>query len=392
MENQPKPEETSLSFDVGIKNLAYCALPYDHEKCCAGDIAAWNLINLVEAEDDNLKCCGEIRQKKSTKICCKIATYKLTVGDKVHGFCKKHLSAHTQFWTKEQVSEEYAPNNVGMCCHIKTTGEQCGARSKHKKIKNASHNPLEPEFYCGTHFKSHIAKRIKAEGPQLLKKLAADKHAVLDLQKSLVEKLDALLPEFVRINVKEVVIENQPSLLNPRMKAIASGLYMYFIIRGMIDKQDGLNLNSVQYMCPNNKLKVNQDNTIEVLSRVSKSPDSKGKEKYKLTKALGIQYTRQLLNENQGEWLEFMEKFKKKDDLCDAYLQGRYYLEFIKHKADRPKETKKPVKTINKKTAAKKTAIAPKAKKAAVPPKAKQADPTVKPRKPRIKKVIVHLD
>ena len=60
-----------------------------------------------------------------------------------------------------------------------------------------------------------------------------------------------------------------------------------------------------------------------------KKTDSK--EKYKLTKALGIKYTKQLLK-NSPEWLEHLAKYKKQDDLCDAYLQGRYYLEFIRHK------------------------------------------------------------
>jgi hypothetical protein len=381
------PEEKTLSFDVGIKNLSYCALPYNHEKCCAGDIAAWNLINLIEDEDDNLTCCGQLKLKKSTRICGKKASYKLSLKNESKGYCKMHLAGHKQFWSEKDVLDQYSLNNVGLCSHVKTSGEQCDCRSKH--VLTSSLNSDAPQYYCGTHFKSHISKRIKAEGPQQIKKLIVSKHSVINLQKSLVEKLDELLPELVRINVKEVVIENQPSLINPRMKAIASGLYMYFIIRGMIDKQDGLELNSIQYMSPNNKLKVNQDNTIEVLSR-AKSADG-SKEKYKLTKALGIQYTRQLLKGTQDEWLEFMEKFKKKDDLCDAYLQGRYYLEFIKNK---PKQTAsvKPTKAVDKKTAAKKAVPAgkniPAAKSRKKTPQALQA----KQPKPKIQKVIINLD
>ena len=31
----------------------------------------------------------------------------------------------------------------------------------------------------------------------------------------------------------------------------------------------------------------------------------------------------------KNNW-NILDLYKKKDDICDAYLQGRYYLEFIK--------------------------------------------------------------
>ena len=34
-----------------------------------------------------------------------------------------------------------------------------------------------------------------------------------------------------------VLIENQPTLKNPKMKAISSTIYDYFLIRGIVDKQ-----------------------------------------------------------------------------------------------------------------------------------------------------------
>ena len=52
---------------------------------------------------------------------------------------------------------------------------------------------------------------------------------------------------------------------------------------------------------------------------------------YKLTKDLSIQYTKQLLK-NDVEHQNILNFYEKKDDMCDAYLQGRYYLEFIKNK------------------------------------------------------------
>ena len=39
------------------------------------------------------------------------------------------------------------------------------------------------------------------------------------------------------IDVDIVIIENQPTLKNPKMKAISSALYNYFLIRGIFDKK-----------------------------------------------------------------------------------------------------------------------------------------------------------
>ena len=38
------------------------------------------------------------------------------------------------------------------------------------------------------------------------------------------------------LECKMVLIENQPTLKNPKMKAISSTIYDYFLIRGIIDK------------------------------------------------------------------------------------------------------------------------------------------------------------
>ena len=40
-----------LSFDVGIKNLAYCIIEYKNDKL---DIIDWNIINLCKK--NNFKC------------------------------------------------------------------------------------------------------------------------------------------------------------------------------------------------------------------------------------------------------------------------------------------------------------------------------------------------
>ena len=68
------------------------------------------------------------------------------------------------------------------------------------------------------------------------------------LQKKLIRKLNRM---DILMDVNHVVIENQPSLKNPRMKAIASTLYDFFLMRSTVDKEIfNCNIEKVCYMSP----------------------------------------------------------------------------------------------------------------------------------------------
>ena len=206
----------------------------------------------------------------------------------------------------------------------------------HNQKKNNSNNSNNSKYYyCTSHYKSELHKKIKEFSPQPIKNLIVKKYPTAQLQLNLVKKLDALSEHFAKLHIEEVVIENQPSQKNPKMKSISNTLFDYFMIRGYVDKIHEMDIQLVRFMCPSNKLKVNNNNTIEVFKA-----NKDDKKKYKLTKSLGIQYTKQLLDDDT-EQLEYLNLYKKKDDICDAYLQGRYYLEFIKYKKDVPKKAKK---------------------------------------------------
>ena len=48
------------------------------------------------------------------------------------------------------------------------------------------------------------------------------------------------------------LIENQPSMKNPKMKGIADTLYTWFLIRGIVDKSF-----SPFFLTPNNRIRFN---------------------------------------------------------------------------------------------------------------------------------------
>lgn len=316
-----------ISWDVGIIHLAYCILKYEIDPVSGKknvEIIDWDEINLIENDRIQLKCCGKMKAKRDDPgtTCGKNAIYCLSVNNQSYGFCRTHLAQHNQYWSENktrQLFRQFKPGYHHHCTYLKSTGSECNKTGKY--LYKNEHDKF---YYCTAHYKSELKKKLKEYAPLLVKKLMVKKYPTSMLQLNLVKKLDLLIEHFAILGIEEVIIENQPSQKNPKMKSIANMLFDYFLIRGYVDKIHNLNIKAVRLICPSNKLKVNQNNTIEVF----KSNKNENK-KYKLTKELGIQYTKQLIDLDQ---LEYLNLYQKQDDMCDAYLQGRYYLEFVKNK------------------------------------------------------------
>jgi hypothetical protein len=124
-------------------------------------------------------------------------------------------------------------------------------------------------------------------------------------------KLDEI-PQMMQVN--EVLLENQPVLKNPTMKSIGDLLFGYFIIRGVCDNKGLFDVANVRHISASGKLKVNKNNSDTQLKKGKNDKDV-----YNITKDLGIKYTTALINE---EDLKHLNTYKKKDDLCDAFLQA----------------------------------------------------------------------
>ena len=214
-----------LSFDVGIKNLAYCSLTDDKK------ILDWGIINL----DKNPQCqCG------LQKPCCKSATFIVT--------------------------------------------DENG----------------ETKYSCTTHTKKYTKK----------KKLNSDRD-IFNLSKIMINELN-LKTDF--LNHEVICIENQPALKNPVMKTVQMILYSYFMIEGATKDKP---VEQVHMINARNKLKV------------YKGPPVKCdiKEKYKRNKYLSVEYTKNMILNQDNKFIELFTESKKKDDLADAYLQGIYFIE-----------------------------------------------------------------
>jgi hypothetical protein len=302
---------TILSWDVGIKNLAYCMLQKDNNKF---KILEWGVINLL---DDAQLCQMNLR---GGGMCPNIAKYKINHSEekiyKDHDdgicICEKHkdkieptlinIEKHIPKKTKKQTEEKI------QLCELCESEATC-------KINNID----TIHCWCENHRKKGLLfeKKIK------VKKLVAVNCKKLEPQ-VLAEKLFTKLDTFESfMNVDTVIIEDQPTFIHrtmsavASMKRVASMLHSYFILRGIKDKQNNSNIKVVDFVSPSNKLKVNKSNTTTILKKTENTKI------YKMTKQLGIKYCEALLDE---KWGNFFAEFKKKDDPADAFLAGLKYM------------------------------------------------------------------
>ena len=287
-----------LSFDVGVIHLAYCLLTKkeftkeDGTKYIDWSIIDWNNIDLTDREQQKCECGLSASVTLKNKYYCKKHAKKVDI----------NIEIFEEYFNK---NETHKKNN---CCYEINT-KLCGKKSLY------CHN-LE-KYYCTAHAKQLYKKygddnKVKQFKTKDSKTLNFD-----DIKYKLYIELDK---KKELLNANHVVIENQPSFKNPRMKSIACSIYDYYLIRGIIDKNiTGSKIQSVKFMAPSNKLKLADEGDTKELIKVKN--DSKS---YKLTKALGIKYCLEL-TKHLKDWTTYFNSYKKKDDLADAFLQGIYF-------------------------------------------------------------------
>lgn len=271
-----------LSFDVGIKNLAFCII----EKKITTDefkILTWGIINL---SGPTVKCDFIIRGGKPCESSARSQIYhkdKVLISNKetIH-CCDGHVNKLIPTIVKLK-KEKHQCNVIGC-----TDG--------------ATYHLTNTEFYwCTSHYNKigkKVAKGIKTKKIHIKN---ANRESMDNLCTRMYTQFDSH-PTF--LTVDEILIENQPSMTNPTMKTVASFVFSYFIL-----KKAGSSIKGVYFISPSNKLKVLEDKKVE--------------RSYKMTKKLGIKYCSALIEEEDKT---FLAKFRKKDDMCDAFLQGFQYL------------------------------------------------------------------
>jgi hypothetical protein len=342
-----------ISWDVGIKNLAYCILEKTDQEY---KIKEWDSINLLEEKD--YKCTQNLLTRKKNakvKVCNKKARFVgINKKKKKIYYCGNHKVNHDTILEKAkkrllkkttkivfQDMCDYDLSNGNQC--IKTVRNQCGGKKychihikKVTKDNNTKINnylccyetkkntcgkyatyKIKDNSYCEKHKDKIISLKEKEYQVNIVTKKSSMREKLSLIAGNMYKKLNTL-PNILQVD--QVLIESQPTNINPAMKTVGAVLFGYFIMKGVTEKEiTKSTIKEVKFISPTNKLRVDQNKTLAIVK------SSKGATKYKLTKKLGIEYTNILLSTEQ-KWKEHLSSYKKKDDLCDAFLQGYYYM------------------------------------------------------------------
>lgn len=331
--------KTIISFDIGIKNLAYCIFVIDPAQKTS--ILKWNIVNLTQTAaadgDSHPKCtcmkagkkkapdtvCGKkgaftdstgetvfctVHAKSSNKIIpCKemsMSTIKSLKLDDLKTFCKTHSIAFTESDKKPDI-----------CAKAETA------------IKARTLVPIKPVKKNANHVHLvEIGKQIRIQMDQILK----------------VQRTDGSEGPLKNITVDIVILENQISPIAGRMNTIQGMLAQYFIMRpdiSLIPKIEFISSSgklkdykgskeAKELKEPQEKTKGPQGPSDPTVPKELKDPAVPIGTSYKDHKRDGIAFCRDFMTKNEGlrTHQNVLETSTKKDDLADCFLQGIYYL------------------------------------------------------------------
>jgi hypothetical protein len=299
-----------ISFDIGIKNMAYCVLSStdNHDKPII--IHDWNVLSMVETNNSITYPCNCSIPGKNKKTPSKLCGKKSKYQKDEQYFCERHAKKNTQWIipTKQHsinyIKKQKVQDIITICnTHMLLIKHDVKTLKKDKLVE------ILLEFYQQRCYDPIITP----------KKVNANDVDLICIGKS-IKHIFNQLPDIETIT--HVLIENQISPIANRMKTIQGMLAQYFIM-----KNDNIH---IEFVSSSHKLRQFKDisgivptpiqNTITDIDKTVKNPN------YKSHKNDGILYTNQILckNDDFNKWSSAMNT-PKKDDLADAFLQGLWY-------------------------------------------------------------------
>ena len=282
-----------LSFDVGIKNLAYCLFSMN---CCNDNllkIIKWDVVNLCESTSSSSSS-----SLSKTKYTCSM--------------CKKNAYYYLNLNT---TSENYASDKI----NIPESVIYCKKHAIETKllVDDGKNKPKSKQ-------KQPFLSLIIPSKPKQQNACDVD---MIVLGRNLKTKFDLIFNEYMssededdksysNLSIDAVVIENQIGPLAGRMKMLQGMIAQYFIMK---------NVKKIEFISATNKLKLfkNVKNSNVLLLETEKQENS-----YKLRKQQGQFICKSLISfyPSLYSWNQEFDKHLKKDDLADCFLQGYYYM------------------------------------------------------------------
>lgn len=300
--------KTIISFDIGIKNLAYCIFVVGEKT----SVLKWNIVNLTQGDSQpkqaqsNCTCMKAGKKKAPETVCGKKGAYTDASGASI--FCTVHAKSSSKIIPCKEMSMS--------------------------TIKSLKLDDLKT--FCKTHLiafadsdkkpdicaKAEAAIKARTLVPIKVVKQNANHVHLVEIGKQIRMQLDEVLKG---IKVDIVILENQISPIAGRMNTIQGMLAQYFIMRDVISL-----VPKIEFISSSGKLKDYKGG-----SEGSKGPkdptvpiEPQEKTSYKDHKRDGIAFCRDFMTKNEGlrAHQEVFDSSTKKDDLADCFLQGIYYL------------------------------------------------------------------
>jgi len=281
--------KTIVSFDIGIKNLAYCIFTVGADSLIIRD---WNVINLLDLSGSkpSVPLCN--CQKAKSGVCGKKATYMFsTQGDDNNYFCNVHSKNSGKLLPTKACSmpaiKKLKVDELTQFC----ANHFISIDSKDKKTA-----VLEK---VQAHFEKNTLKLIPKT-----KKTNANQLHLVDIGKRIKINFDTKFFPFMK-ELTHVILENQISPIAGRMNTIQGMVAQYFIMT-----TDDLNIDFISSAGKLKGLAINETTD------------------YKTHKKDGIHFCTRFLDANSelSIFTSVLEASAKKDDLADCFLQGIYYL------------------------------------------------------------------
>ena len=274
-----------LSFDVGIKNLAYCLFSIN---CCNDSllkIIKWDVINLCESTTSSSLSLS--KTKYTCSMCKKNAYYYLNLNTK----------------SESEAALINIPESVMYCKKHAIETKLVVDDGKKNKPKQSKSNQKQKQPFLSL----IIPSKPKQQN-------ACDVDMIV-LGINLKTKFDLIFNEYAssenELSVDAVVIENQIGPLAGRMKMLQGMIAQYFIMK---------NVKKIEFISATNKLKL--------FKNIKNNENEINENSYKLRKQQGQRICNSLISfyPSLQSWNQEFVKHLKKDDLADCFLQGYYYM------------------------------------------------------------------
>ncbi len=294
----------TISFDIGIKNLAYCLFyPIDASQECI-QIIDWRIINLLETDEKPVRqlcnCINRTKSKQATQ-CGKPAIYR-----------------HTDSYY------------CGV--HAKTCGKQIPSKANSlasfKKLKiDELRDRIQIHGIPTTGTKTEILQKVEQwlsvellEPVDAPEKKNAKKTHLVELGTAMKRRFREYLSPYMN-RIKSVLLENQISPIAGRMNTIQGLVAQTFIMM----KEDGETID-IEFVSSSGKLKKYKNELAGETNNNELSLQQQQNQNYKQHKKDSIRITQEkiIANPEMTCWQSMFEKSSKKDDLADCYLQALY--------------------------------------------------------------------